>query len=596
MPDRKFTGQQRQALYDVISARRDIRAYRPEPVPQQVLERILAAAHLAPSVGFMQPWDFVCVDDWALRQQVYDHFKVVNARAAQRFDGARAERYSALKLQGILDAPLNIAVTCDHSRAGEHVLGRDTMPETDVYSTCLAIQNLWLAARAEGVGVGWVSILEPEVVNGLLGIPEGLSLIAYLTLGYPVHSPDEPLLQAVGWRKRLPLGQVVRWNHFEVSHPAFAEVQPEVLVVAPEMPLLEAQSGPLPVQGDRRDTQVAQLAARGSLAARLDELTKPKGSLGHLEALALRLARAQGSLYPRAEHNVVLLFAADHGVSAERVSAYRPQVTAQMVYQFIAGGGAINAFARQYQMPLHVVDVGVDHDFEGATGLVQEKVRRGTRNLRVEPAMTEAEYEQALAVGRARVDALGDVDVLVLGELGIGNTTAATALACALLALDPEQVVGRGTGVADSAMARKRQVVKDALALHRLAATETARALQCLGGYEIVALVGALLQARARRIAVLLDGLIVGVAALSACRLEPDVQQTCLAAHRSPEPAHTAVLAALGLTPLLDLELRLGEGSGAALAIGLVQSACRMCSDVRTFAEAGIEHALEDVD
>lgn len=202
-------------IYEVIFSRRDIRRFLPEPVPQEVLHRILEAAHHAPSVGFMQPWNFIVIRDRTVRAKVKALFLKENAKAARVFRGERRRLYDRLKLEGILEAPVNICVTCDPGRFGPHVLGRHTIRRTDVYSTCCAIQNLWLAARAEGVGVGWVSILRQDRLKGILGIPKRILPVAYLCVGYPEEFLPRPELEKVGWNQRLPLEELVftdRWG------------------------------------------------------------------------------------------------------------------------------------------------------------------------------------------------------------------------------------------------------------------------------------------------------------------------------------------------------------------------------------------------
>lgn len=196
-------------VYDVIFTRRDIRKFEPDPVPDEVLWRILEAAHHAGSVGFMQPWNFILVRSLETRLKIQNLFHQENQKAAELYSGHQRELYDSLKLEGIVDAPLNIVVTCDRGRGGKHVLGRNTIPETDLFSTCCAVQNLWLAARAEGVGVGWVSIFDPAQVKQVFGIPEEVELVAYLCVGYPQEFPSEPTLERVGWRKRLPLEKVL---------------------------------------------------------------------------------------------------------------------------------------------------------------------------------------------------------------------------------------------------------------------------------------------------------------------------------------------------------------------------------------------------
>ena len=205
----------RDIFYRIIEGRRDVRAFRPDPVPADVLMRILGAAHHAPSVGFMQPWNFIVIRDTATKAAVKASFSEENARAAAHYSGSRGELYRALKLEGIEEAPLNICVTCDRTRGGPHVLGRNTIVDTDLYSTCCAVENLWLAARAEGVGVGWVSILSEEALRRILGIPEHVVPVAYLCVGFPHAFYDEPELERRGWRERMPLDQVIfseRWG------------------------------------------------------------------------------------------------------------------------------------------------------------------------------------------------------------------------------------------------------------------------------------------------------------------------------------------------------------------------------------------------
>jgi 5,6-dimethylbenzimidazole synthase len=211
-----FADAEKEALYRIMRTRRDIRHFLPTPLPPDVVQRILEMAHYAPSVGFMQPWNFLLITSLAIRRQIKDLFEAHNTREmASIADPARRALYSSLKLEGILEAPLNIVITCDHRRDAPFVLGRAPMPDTDLFSTCLAIQNLWLAARAEGVGVGWVSILDQAAVEALLQLPPGVQLVAYLCVGYPREFRPQPLLEEVGWKQRLPLADLVyheRWG------------------------------------------------------------------------------------------------------------------------------------------------------------------------------------------------------------------------------------------------------------------------------------------------------------------------------------------------------------------------------------------------
>ncbi|MFL1483361.1 5,6-dimethylbenzimidazole synthase [Marinobacter sp. LN3S78] len=212
-PNRPFSDEERQGLYRAIHERRDVRSqFLPDPIPNDILARLLNAAHHAPSVGFMQPWDFILIDSVPVREQVVAIFEQENEKAANNYTGDRQQTYRSLKLQGILESPINLCITCDRSRGGEHVLGRNSIVETDLFSTCLAVQNLWLAARAEGIGVGWVSILEPQQLAKTLNLPEHVYPLAYLCLGYVSEFLDQPELQKKGWRSRLPLEELVHGN------------------------------------------------------------------------------------------------------------------------------------------------------------------------------------------------------------------------------------------------------------------------------------------------------------------------------------------------------------------------------------------------
>lgn len=211
-----FTDAQREGLYRAIFERRDVRSqFLPDAIPDEVLARILRAAHHAPSVGFMQPWDFIVIDSLAVREQVLNSFNEENAKASGNYTGERQQTYRTLKLQGILESPINLCITCDRSRGGPHVLGRNSIMEMDLFSTCLSVQNLWLAARAEGIGVGWVSILDQGILSDILQLPDHVYPLAYLCLGYVSEFLEQPELQAKGWRSRLPLEELVhgdRWG------------------------------------------------------------------------------------------------------------------------------------------------------------------------------------------------------------------------------------------------------------------------------------------------------------------------------------------------------------------------------------------------
>jgi len=332
--------------------------------------------------------------------------------------------------------------------------------------------------------------------------------------------------------------------------------------------------------------------ARAACQAELDLKTKPRGSLGRLEQLAVQIAGLTGSAAPPQPDAAIVVAAGDHGVAAEGVSAYPAEVTAQMVANFAAGGAAINVLARQAGARLVVVDAGVAVP-AGAPEVRALRFGAGTANIAAGPAMPESTALAAVLAGAALAAELVDegIGLIGVGEMGIGNTTPTSALTAALLGTAAENVTGPGTGLDPAGVAHKVGVVRRALAANPAAAADPFSALASLGGFEIAVLTGVILGSATARVPVVLDGFITGAAALAAARLAPAAAAAMIAAHRSPEPGHGLILDDLGLEPLLDLRLRLGEGSGAALAIPLVRSALAVLHEMASFASAGVTDA-----
>ena len=335
-------------------------------------------------------------------------------------------------------------------------------------------------------------------------------------------------------------------------------------------------------------------AAQAAAEQRQSELTKPAGALGELERVAIRLAGLQGREAPQAENIAITIFAADHGVAEEGVSAFPQAVTAQMIANFAAGGAAVSVLANQLGLPLQVVNLGTVEPVASSATVVDAVIAPQTANLVTEAAMTEEQLEQALAAGRDQVDRHEALDLFIGGEMGIANTTAASALAAAMLVQPVGDLTGPGAGLDASGVTRKTQVIAKALRVHRSALREPMETLRCLGGFEIAALVGAYLRCAQRGIPVLVDGFICSVAALMAKRLNPAVEPWLILSHRSAEPASVHIEQEFSAAPLLDLGMRLGEGSGAALAVPLIRSACALHNGMATFAEAEVSGKVED--
>ncbi|SEG73033.1 nicotinate-nucleotide-dimethylbenzimidazole phosphoribosyltransferase /cob(II)yrinic acid a,c-diamide reductase [Actinacidiphila yanglinensis] len=563
----------RDAVHRVIRERRDIRnGFRSDPIPHDVLLRVLEAAHTAPSVGHSQPWDFVVIRSEKTREKMHELAMRQREAYAKSLPKARARQFRELKIEAILDTPVNIVVTADPTRGGRHTLGRHTQPQMAPYSSALAVENLWLAARAEGLGVGWVSFFDERQMVTELGLPEHLEVVAYLCVGYVDEFPEEPELMQAGWSQRRPLSWVV--HEEEYGNRALPGEEPHDL-------LEETLRGIRPLDAK----------ALGEAWERQKRMTKPAGALGMLEIISAQLSGLSRQCPPPIpEPAAVAVFAGDHGVHAQGVTAWPQEVTGQMVANILGGGAVCNAFANQVGAEVCVVDVGVASELPATPGLLPRKVRPGTADFTVEPAMSREDVLKAIEVGieTARDLVAAGNKALLTGEMGIANTTASAAIVAVYTGADPSEVTGRGTGINDEMHARKVEVVRRALDLHRPDPDEPIQVLAAIGGLEHAAMVGLLLGAAALRTPVILDGVSAGAAALVARAIAPEVLAACIAGHRSAEPGHVAALTTLGLRPLVDLDLRLGEGTGALLALPLVQSAARVMHEVATFDAAGV--------
>ena len=331
----------------------------------------------------------------------------------------------------------------------------------------------------------------------------------------------------------------------------------------------------------------------GRAKQRLDSLTKPLGSLGRLEEIAARVVAIREQAKPDCSKKVIFTLAADHGVTEEGVSAYPKAVTRQMVVNFLSGGAAINVLCRQFGINVVVVDVGIDGDTGGLQGLVGKKVAYGTKNMARGPAMSEAETYAALEVGidLARDAAEGGCTLIGTGEMGIGNTTAASAITAVLTGRPTADVTGRGAGLDEVTLKHKIQVIERAIAGNGLGRSDPLKVLERVGGLEIAGLSGLIVGAAARRIPVVVDGFISTAAAAIACALQPRVRHFLFAAHKSSEPGHASLLEFIGQEPLLDLAMRLGEGTGAALGMSVVESAVKLLNEMATFSSARVSEA-----
>ncbi|MEU3777945.1 nicotinate-nucleotide--dimethylbenzimidazole phosphoribosyltransferase [Streptomyces sp. NPDC032472] len=568
-----YADAEREAVLRVMRERRDIRnGFRTDPIPHEVLLRVLEAAHHAPSVGHSQPWDFVVIRSAETRRTMHELAQRQREAYAKSLPKGRAKQFKELKIEAILDTPVNIVVTADPTRGGRHTLGRHTQPQMAPYSSALAVENLWLAARAEGLGVGWVSFFDEREMVRELGLPEHLEVVAYLCVGYVDEFPEEPELMQAGWSQRRPLAWVVHEETY--GRRALPGEAPHDL-------LSETVAGIRPLDAK----------ALGEAWERQKRMTKPAGALGMLEIISAQLAGLSRVCPPPIpEPAAVAIFAGDHGVHAQGVTPWPQEVTTQMVANFLGGGAVCNAFANQVGAEVCVVDVGVKGDLPATPGLLPRKVRPGTDDLSAGPAMSREDAIAAIEVGieTARDLVAAGNKALLTGEMGIANTTVSAALISVFTGVDPSEVTGRGTGINDETHARKVDVVRRALELHQPDPADPIGVLAAIGGLEHAAIVGLILGGASLRTPVILDGVSAGAAALVARAIAPESLSACIAGHRSAEPGHVAALNKLGLRPLVDLDLRLGEGTGALLALPLVQSAARAMHEVATFDSAGV--------
>jgi nicotinate-nucleotide--dimethylbenzimidazole phosphoribosyltransferase len=522
------------ALHNVLGARRDIRRYRPDPVPPEVLRQVLNAGHQAPSVGHSQPWRFIVITSQATRDRAALLADRERIRQADLLTAERRAMLLDLQLDGIREAPVGIVVACDRRTPAAGVLGRASFADADMWGCACAVENMWLAARAVGLGLGWVTLFQPAELAELLHLPDGVVTLGWLCLGWPDERPPDPGLERRGWSQRMSLDDVVlaeRWPSADepgqpVSH--LAGPDPNAVVAG-------------------RDTG--------------DDLLTVPDSLGILDATVNRML-ALSAVPPTG--GTLVIAAADHPVARHGISAYQPSVTADVFDATTRGVSLGAAIARQ-------AGLGIEATYARLTGQGGDLVDAD--------AMTVADAHSLVEQGKVLGRRLAGRGLICLGEVGIGNTTVAAALSCALLGLRPDDAAGLGAGADTAMVRRKEEVISRAVA--RARATHGDRVsdpwvmVASLGGPEVALLAGVTLGAAEHRVPVVLDGLVTSVAALLAVRAEPAVQSVLVAGQLSRERAHHAVLASLGLEPLLQLRLRSGEGVGACLAAQVLLTALR---------------------
>jgi nicotinate-nucleotide--dimethylbenzimidazole phosphoribosyltransferase len=571
-------------LEELLKLRRDTRHFTNEAVPDAVLEKALMAGHMAPSVGLTDATRYYTIKSAELKQAIKQLFDSYNQKAAELISTEQQKSaYQALKLEGITDAPLGLVVCYDRSVLNEFTIGTIASNDTIRSSAVCAVQNIWLSLTEQGYSMGWVSILNYHQFKKILNLPDEIEPLGYFCVGKPARDYDQqPMLQQLGWKSKS-------------ASPVVTEIDKLHSTPTTEKDPLHNSAGTAKLLYNSLltpDTEAAKDSQKNmtdQLKAAIDGKTKPLGSLGMLEDLALQIGSVLGTLKPGITEPHLVVFAADHGIAHHGVSAYPQEVTRQMVNNFLEGGAAINVFCRQHRIKLKVVDAGVNYDFPVNAELIVKKIAKGTQSFLYTAAMSADELELCLQKGAeviAQIAASGS-NTVGFGEMGIGNTSSASVLMHLLCDLPLRDCVGKGTGVNKEQLQRKEEIL--ALAISRYQGSHDPKQLMAyFGGFEILQIAGAMLEAKKRNMLVLVDGFICTVAYLCAVTLNPGLKSNAVFCHQSDEQGHRLLLDQLDATALLQLNLRLGEGTGCALAFPLLQSAVDFLNNMASFESAEV--------
>jgi len=552
-------------LEDLLKLRRDTRHFTKDPIPDEVLKKALEAGHMAPSVGLTDATRYFIIRSDEIKQAVKKLFDQYNYKAYQQIETDEQKSvYQSLKLEAIVDAPLGLVICYDRSVLNDFTIGTVASNDTLKFSAVCAIQNIWLSLTEQGYSMGWVSILNYYQFKKILNLPAEIEPLGYFCVGKPATDYEkQPMLQQLGWKIK--------------------SAQPDVK----EIRLLNKPSAAKKIQDDKYVGK--KLSAQ--LKACIDGKTKPLGSLGMLEELAEQIGEVFQTLSPQIKQPQLVVFAADHGIAQHGVSAYPQEVTRQMVGNFLEGGAAINVFCKQHEIDLQIVDAGVNYDFAPNAQIINSKIAKGTKSFLQGAAMSLDELELCLEKGAevvAKVNEEG-CNTIGFGEMGIGNTSSAAVLMSVLLNLPLDDCIGAGTGVYQEQLLKKKEILQ--LAVSRYQGEQDPNQLMAyFGGFEIMQMAGAILEAKKRNMLILIDGFICTVAYLCAFKINAAVKNNAVFSHQSDEQGHRLLLAKLSAKPLLQLKLRLGEGTGCALAFPLVKSAIAFLNDMASFEDADVSN------
>lgn len=554
-------------LDDILKARRDTRHFTDETVPDEVIEKALQAGHMAPSVGLTDATKYYLIKSDEIKKAVKQLFVDYDKKAANQTDDQnQKEKYLNLKLEAIEEAPLGLVICYDRSVLNNFTIGTVGSNESIKFSAVCAAQNIWLSLTEQGYSMGWVSILNYYEFKKLLGFPENMEPLGYFCIGKPASNYDnQPMLQQLNWKQKSKIPFVEEITKFEkISEALF--------------------------QG-KGQTSVQSASISDTLQHKIDNKTKPTGSLGTLEVLAKQIGTLFQTLEPKIIQPNIVVFAADHGIAQHGVSAYPQDVTRQMVANFLEGGAAINVFCKQNKIQLSIVDAGVNYDFAPNAHLISAKIDRGTQSFLNGAAMSKSQLELCFTRGSEIVAAIAKKgsNCIGFGEMGIGNTSTASVLMSVLCGFPIEDCVGKGTGVDDKKLVFKNEILRKAITNYNGDADLDSR-LAYFGGFEIMQMAAGMLEAHKNNMLILVDGFICTVAYLVAFMKNPSIKKNAVFSHCSAEQAHKKLLDYLEVKAILQLDLRLGEGTGCAIVFPIIQSALVFLNEMASFESAGVSN------
>ncbi len=553
-------------LDDILKSRRDTRHFTSDEVPDEVIEKALQAGHWAPSVGLTDATRYYIIKSAEVKSAIKDLFLDYNKKAELLTDNPeQKEHYKSLKLEAIEEAPIGLIIAYDRSVLNQFTIGTVGSNEAVKFSSVCAAQNIWLSLTDQGYGMGWVSILNYHQFKKILDLPENIEPLGYFCVGKPATNyNNQPMLQQLHWKQKseTPICSEIK----NVTESYISDLK------------LKSQT-----EAENQNT------FNTLLQEKIDGKTKPVGALGTLETLAFQMATVFDTLNPKIINPNIVVFAADHGIANHGVSAYPQDVTRQMVGNFLEGGAAINVFCKQNGIQLSIVDAGVNYDFPTNANLINAKIAKGTQSFLHAPAMSETELQLCFEKGKEIVENIAKTgsNCIGFGEMGIGNTSTASVLMSLLTGFSIEECVGKGTGVEDEKLLQKQEFLKSAIKNYSGQA-DLKEQLAYFGGFEIIQMASGMLTAFENKMLILVDGFICSVAFLIASKINPSIIKNAVFCHCSAEQAHQKLLQYLHAKPILNLDLRLGEGTGCAIAFPILKSAEAFLNEMASFESAGV--------